>query len=90
MEFIETFVWSKNEKIDLTKFGKIKELRPIEMHAKQDGAVNGKASILIVMVDASDNKYCAQMSMKTHNICMDEIIKKINERCKLKKDKKDA
>lgn len=55
-------IWANDEQIDLRIHGSTEELRPVEFHVKEDGAINDKPSFCFVLVDAHMSAYRAEIT----------------------------
>jgi hypothetical protein len=53
--------------IDLSKFGNAIQMKPIEIHLKEDGSIENKPSFAIVMADPNIGYVFGQISLKMLN-----------------------
>lgn len=76
-------VWTKDEQIDLRHLVPFAgELKPIELHIKEDGDINDEPSLALILRDGLCRNYVAQISLRMLNtgILTATLIKNHNKK----------
>ena len=75
-------IWRNGQKIDLRHLGSLSvELRPIELHIKEEGDINDNPSLCYVMKDVFGRYFHAQISQEM-------LLKGLEEASNLQENKK--